>query len=384
MTSRPSTPPWPVFWLGTALLWTLPRGAGPWWTELLDLLGIAPDPARELTASGLLRIANLVDLVGPLVIVTAVVTVFGAGIRGRFIESRYNLRAAAPVGAVAEMAEYARAQLPNIEVRVNLVRARQTSFAYFRGPRRPRLAVFGSLVKLWRSDRRAAEAVVRHEVNHCRQGDNALLGAVSPFEFVLRHWLLLFVCAVLIPTSAVWLANAIDFLRTTGGTSHTLGQLLTHVLPGLLLTLAGSGARLFAALTMAIAASWSAELGADQAAALVDPQGTIGALAHTDRPGGSRHWLFGRITHPPRALRRAALRGGPTTAIVCYPLGWLVLLFWELVAANASFLVDEVPATDILHENGRLTLLWIGSMWPLWLAAAGFMLLWSVLRRALS
>jgi Zn-dependent protease with chaperone function len=386
----PSAPPWPLFWLGTAVVWTFPRGAAQWWSDILDLVGATPNPASTVSGGDLLRVAELVDLVPPLVIAAAVVTVLGAGLRGRVIESRFRLRARPPTPTVAAITAFAQARLHGVEVLANLNRTDVAAFAYFRGPRRPRLAVFAPLVVLWQEDRAAAEAVVRHEIHHCRRGDNALLGVVSPLAFILRHWPALFVCTVLIPTASVWLAESIEFLSAVDsrGMPHTFAQLVKTALPDLGLILISSAAVLLAAITMPVAASWSAELDADHAAAGTTPQAVSDAIGRVDRTRGVRPWLFGRLTHPPRALRRMLLRGGPRTTavatIACYPLGWLVLLGWELLAANATWLLLRLSPDMIADANRRALGLWRDSLWPLWLAAAAFTLLWPVLSQAWS
>jgi hypothetical protein len=380
-------PPWLMFWLGTEIVWTIPRQAGHWWTIMLDLVGATPNPTPAIVGSDLLRIVDLVDLVPLLVIVAAVVTVFGASIRGRRLEATYRLRADSHSPTVAAVTEFARAQLPGIEIRANLNRTDIVAFAYSRGLRRPRLAVFAPLIPLWRENHAAGEAVVLHEINHCRQGDNVLLGAASPFSFVLRHWLALYVVAALIPIGSVWLADAIDFLGSVGsvGASHTITQFFTLVLPDLGLSLVSVAGLLFAAITMPIAGSWSAELNADHVAAVDTPTGMIDATRLISVRGGAAGFLLARLTHPPMALRRALLRVGPQTtaaaAIACYPLGWLVLLCWELISDNATWLQLHLSPNTILSDNAQAIVNWRDSLWPLWLAAGVYLALWPILRR---
>lgn len=384
--AAPPAPPWPLFWLATTVVWTFPHGMAQWWSDVLDLVGATPNPASTVFDSDLLRVADLVDLVPPLVIAAAVLTVLGAGIRGRVIESRYHLRAGSPTPTVMAITEFARAHLPGAEVLTNLNRTGIPAFAYFRRPRKPRLAVFAPLIVLWQEDRAAAEAVLRHELHHCRQGDNALLGVVSPLEFVIRHWPALFACTVLIPTASLWLVNSIGFLSSVDslGVPHTFAQLVKLAVPDLGLMLVGSAALLLAAITMPVAASWSAELNADHVAAGTAPQAMIAAIDRASTTGGVRSWLVSRLTHPPRALRKALLRRGrrsrAVVAIACYPLAWLALLGWELVAANATWLFLRLPPEMIGAENRHAVGIWRDNLWPLWLAATAFAVLWLFVR----
>ncbi|MEU0796906.1 hypothetical protein ABZ342_43170 [Amycolatopsis sp. NPDC005961] len=353
-------PPWLLFWFLTAVCWTAPHRFPGWRDTVLDLLGATPNPAATVPGSDLLRVAGLVDLVPAFVVLAAVVTVAGAGVRGRLVERRYRLGDDLRTPTLAAIAAYARARLPAVEVRANLRRTDLLAFAYLRRPRRPRLAVFAPLVVLWRRDRAAAEAVVRHELAHCRQGDTLLAGATSPLAFVVRHWFGLFVWTAVVPVGAVWFADVLD------GAAYATPDLLA----GLGLMLLSALGTLLAAVTLPVAGAWSAEFAADHVA---------GAAAATRLGAAKPRRVTAPLTHPPMALRRRLLDAGPRAtalaAIACYPLGWLVQLGWLLLAANAVWLQ--------LGESGtpRALGLWAAAGWPVWTAAALFLAAWPLLRR---
>ncbi|MEU5258264.1 M48 family metalloprotease [Amycolatopsis sp. NPDC021455] len=358
LQSLSPAPPWLFFWFLTALCWTAPRQLPTWRDTLLDLLGVTPNPATTVPGSDLLRVAGLVDLVPALVLLAAVVAVAGAGVRGRLVERRYRLTDDLRSPSLAAIAAYARAQLPRVEVRANLRRTDLLAFAYLRRPRRPRLAVFAPLVVLWRRDRAAAEAVVRHELAHCRQGDTYLAGATSPLAFIVRHWFGLFVWAAVVPVGAVWFADVLD--------GNDGGQLFA----GLGLMLLNAFGLLLAAITLPVAGSWSAEFAADHVAA-AGPATRLGAAKPLR--------VLARLTHPPMALRRRLLRAGPRAtafaAIASYPVGWLVQLGWLLLAAHAAWL--QIGESDTFRAIG----LWAAAGWPVWTAAALFLAAWPLLRR---
>ncbi|MET9002864.1 hypothetical protein [Amycolatopsis sp. NPDC004169] len=356
---QPPAPPWLLFWFFTALCWTVPRQLPAWRDSLFDLVGVTPNPAATVPGSDVLRVAGLVDLMPAVVLLAAVVTVAGAGVRGRLVERRYGLSDDLRTPSLAAIAAYARAQLPGVEVRANPRRTDLLAFAYLRRPRRPRLAVFAPLVVLWRRDRAAAEAVVRHELAHCRQGDTYLAGATSPLAFLVRHWFALFAWAAVVPVGAVWFADVLD------GSVHSAGQLVA----GLGLILLNAFGLLLAAITLPVAGSWSAEFAADHVAA-AGPAMRLGA----PHPGR----VLARLTHPPMALRRRLLRAGPRAtafaAIACYPLGWLVQLGWLLLAAHAAWL--QIGESGTLRALG----LWAAAGWPVWTAAALLAAAWPLLR----
>ncbi|WP_372670883.1 hypothetical protein [Amycolatopsis kentuckyensis] len=322
-------------------------------------MGATPNPAATVPGSDLLRVAGLVDLVPAFVLLAAVVTVAGAGLRGRLVERRYRL-GDPRTPTLAAIAGYAKACLPGVEVRANPTRTDLLAFAYLRRPRRPRLAVFAPLVVLWRRDRVAAEAVVRHELAHCRQGDTLLAGATSPLAFVVRHWFGLFVWTAVVPVGAVWFADVLD----------GAGQSGLPIVTGLGLMLLTALGSLLAAVTLPVAGAWSAEIAADHVA---------GAAAATRLAAPKTRRVTARLTHPPMALRRLLLDAGPRAtalaAIACYPVGWLVQLGWLLLAANTAWLQ--------LGESGtaRAIGLWAAAGWPVWTAAALFLAVWPLLRR---
>ncbi|MEV0299162.1 hypothetical protein [Nocardia sp. NPDC050710] len=377
---RAPAPPWLLFWLAGTVAWTIPHNASQWWSLIMDLVGVTPKASAAVAYSALLRIPSVVDLVPVLVVLAAVATVFGARLRGRIVEHRYRLEHPPDLPTVAAISAFALAQLATVDIRVNLRRTDLLAMAYFHRLRQPRLAIFGPLTILWRKDRPAAEAVILHEIGHCRQGDNILLGAVSPLEWVLKHWLPIAVATMLVPVSISWGIQAIDFLHTVGldGASHKAGQFL-GLLFHLGLMLLSATAVLLAAIAMPAAGSWSAELNADYIAAASSPAGIAVATARIRR-SGLAGWAVARLTHPPTALRRSLLRAGPRIhalgAIMCYPLGWLVVLGCNLIVANANLVLIDTSPSELASQNRQFMSWWLQYQWPLWLAAAAFVILW--------
>ena len=262
-----AAPPWALFWLVSSLI-AVPGQLWAWKASLFDLLGATPVPVGAGSGSGVLRLVNVADLTRPVLLAAAVATVLAAPVRGLIVQHRYRLTAASGP-ALAEIAAFARSAAPEVAVRGNTRRLDIRAFVYPLGYRRAALAVCGGLVMLWRRDRAAAEAVIRHELSHHDRGDTLLLGTVSSLEAVLRRWGWILIAFVVVPVSVAWVAETTDFFRQVGtaGSDHKAWQFLTLILPGLLWLLLTPTAQLLAVITMPIAASWSAELAADHRAA---------------------------------------------------------------------------------------------------------------------
>jgi hypothetical protein len=387
---RPSltAPPWALFWLASVLFITVPGQLATWKASLLDLLGIAPAPTSAGPGAGVLRLVEVADLVPALLVIAAVAAVIGAPLRGRIAQHRYRLAPSA-LPVIAEIDEFTRSVAPGMEVRAN-TRRDILAFVYPCGFRRASLAVGGRLVKLWRGDRKAAESVIRHELSHRSRGDALLMGTVSPLEGVLRRWTWIIVVFIVIPLSVSWVAEVTDFFRQVGkaGTNHEASQFLTLLLPGLLWTLLAATAHLMAAITMPIAASWSAELAADHQATAHSGAAALARALGTPRSGSFRRWLSGRITHPPVALRRALAQAGTApqilAAFLIYPLGWLVQLLWLVIMAASAYATEHATVSTIISAERTDIAVWAHSNWSLWIAAITVALTWPILSLAFS
>lgn len=385
-----AAPPWALFWLVSSLI-AVPGQLWAWKASLFDLLGATPVPVGAGSGSGVLRLVNVADLTRPVLLAAAVATVLAAPVRGLIVQHRYRLTAASGP-ALAEIAAFARSAAPEVAVRGNTRRLDIRAFVYPLGYRRAALAVCGGLVMLWRRDRAAAEAVIRHELSHHDRGDTLLLGTVSSLEAVLRRWGWILIAFVVVPVSVAWVAETTDFFRQVGtaGSDHKAWQFLTLILPGLLWLLLTPTAQLLAVITMPIAASWSAELAADHRAA---ERAGSAALTRAlcplrsgrSRSGGWLRWLFGRITHPPLALRRALARTGTTAqalaAIGVYPAAWLVQLLWVMVGAASAYAGEQEGLPTILSGERAGIAIWAHNGWPVWAAAFAAVLIWPVLAR---
>ena len=280
-------PPWLVVWVGWTV-WDLPRFVDSWramWAVTTGAVdpAVAGQPwAWTIQLVQGTRLAVEVALVGSLAVLLV------PALRGRWVEHRWRLGPSSPgAGAVAEITAFVQQEGAAVVLRWNLRRADQLAFAYPGGFRSPRLAVFAGLVKLWRSDRAAAEAVLRHELAHLVRGDHLAGGAGSPVPGLVR-----------------------------GAAPVVLGLALLPVLgPDPLGLIRGfvwfDPFALAARLVLPVGAMWLSELDADRA--VVCGGGSSGlarAVAGSPSQPARRRLpvsLLRVATHPPMGLRRHAL-----------------------------------------------------------------------------
>ena len=378
-------PPWALFWLVSSLI-AVPGQLPEWRAALLDLVGVTPSVDAG-SGSSVLRLVNVVDLVLPVLLAVAITAVLAAPARGWIVRRMYRI---APPSrrSLAEVVAFVHMIAPEVTVYGNTRRSDVRALVYPAGYRRTALAVFGGLVLLWHDDRAAAEAVIRHELAHRDRADTLLLGIVSPLEAVLRRWGWILIAFVIMPVLVAWVAETTDFVRQVGaaGAEHKASQFLTLILPGLLWLLLAAAARLLAAITLPVAASWSAELAADHEAA---ERAGAAALTHaleTQRSSSRRRWLFGFITHPPVSLRLALVRAGTVpqalAAISVYPVAWLVQLLWVMVDAAAMDAGRQAGLSAIVSDERAGVASWAHSGWPMWAAAFAVTLAWPALARS--
>ena len=379
-------PPWALFWLVTSLI-VVPRGVPEWRAALFDLIGVTPVTVDAGSGSGVLRLLDVVTLVQPALLTVAVAAVLAAPVRGRIVRHTFRLKAAAQPSLV-QIVAFVHVIAPEVAVYGNTCRTDFRAFVYPAGYRRTALAVSGDLVLLWHRDRAAAEAVIRHELSHRGRADTLLLGVVSPLEAVLRRWGWILIAFVIVPVLVAWVAETTDFFRQVGaaGAAHKASQFLTLILPGLLWLLLAATARVLGAITLPVAASWSAELAADQEAAKRAGAAALTRGLATPRRRGRLRWLFGFITHPPVALRRALARAGTVpqalAAVSVYPVAWLVQLLWVMAEAAAMDAGRQAGLAEIVRDERAGVAFWAQDGWAVWVAALAVTLAWPAVTRS--
>ncbi len=390
-------PPWLWFWLIVFFGLLLPYYLAVWIRNLQELFqtptaGI--DPVTD-AADRILGLVGLLELVPSLALCLGILALLRPSLRGNRLEKEYNLKPAGSTTPVmAEMLEFIHHHAPGIEVRANRLRFDQSSFVYPLGFGKTAIAIFGQQVKLWRSDRPAAEAILLHELAHYRHGDALIIGAGSPFRGVVEQWGRLYSGLFLVPFLLSFVAITILFfgeifyLMAMGGGGigllframlHKLGQSVFMLFGALFISL---GLLVFTASVFIVpmVAIWCSELNADQAPASRSVADGLSALQRFPEQARGRQWLIFRLAHPPAKLRlwmtaNSANPAGRVILLLLFPLsfvlqGWLL----RLLRAMGQFNGIEIVSIDRVAS--------LKVMAGLWLAAAALLAVWPFLASA--
>ena len=347
-------PPWLWFWLvvyGLSLPWQIRI-----WRQMLSDLFFHKELPEILTGTHfafVLRLSNVPELLPSLGLLLGVVAIFFPWARAAYLEWRYRLAKGpheAPV--IKEIGNFLLARSPGLRIRSNLLRTDQLAFVYPLGYRKAAIALFGGVIKLWRSDRPAAEAVLTHEIGHYRHGDAFLVGAGSFFETVVRHWLTLYFLFCALPLGLVWADQRITFLLENRGMplstllSHEIDQLRLY-LPGMLLQLTGLLFWMAGTFILPLAAIWCAEFNADRF--VIDSQKSADSLVHALKKQGNKvswwRWVLNRMTHPPTGMRhwlalQATENKGFLLLLLVFPLAYFARLFVLIGRALTGYLIS--------------------------------------------
>jgi Zn-dependent protease with chaperone function len=348
----------------------------------------------------------------PLVLSLGLTTVLFPHLRGYYIERRYRLNRPPALKSLTEICEFVHSLAPRLGVGVNMNRP-GLIFIYPKGFRDSSLAVFGGFVILWKTDREAAQAVLRHEVVHYRRGDALFMGPGGLLESSVKIGLLLFILLVVLPFALFFALNAyratglilsIREVQLTRGSSGGVEDYrsLSVLTVGVLWVVASNVLRLLMALTLVllntltwlsttVAGMWAAELNADYIAAASPDSRTALERELNREPVKFSQWrrLFFRLSHPPRGLRLFFLRSchpyGLTLLLLLFPLSYLVqealTLASQLLSPTlqrftnlglVSFQMPQASWGDVAY----ITFMSLASRAWLWLYTAMLLIVW--------
>jgi hypothetical protein len=404
--ARPGAPPWLWFWIPFFLanlptLWSTLTWESAQYLEL-ERSGLARLRSIDPTYGRFdaLRMAGVVvDWLAPSILVVGIGAALVPWLRRRYVERRYGLRdpAAAPSG-FASIQEFIQQNAPGVTVMVNLAR-RETAFVYPLGYRRAALVVFGGLYKLWQSDRPAAEAILLHEIAHCRRADFLVLGIGSPLSSGLKYVFLGYLVFLAVPHLIVSIDDAMAWRSKIAELQQDLSQVGVRLDPSLdlaghlrvqarehgvgqLAMLASHSLKFIAFLVLPLAGIWAAELNADRLVVL--SQGSSGpiqrGLGSLSRRGWWWRWPLTALTHPPRWLRRSSMRFqtlGLVILVTALPVGYFVRLLVMHAWASVSYVAFLGFTTDqILTATLENTQQYLAPLLPVWLAAAALIAAW--------
>jgi len=327
-------PPWLWVWLIGDLAVLIPGQISDERYQFAEYTGHGDIPGR-LTAGipyKLLFVFGIIAALTYVILAAGAVAALFPHLRGRWVERRFRL-AGDDRDVIAEMQDFVGQYDPSIQLRV-AVSGQQLARIYPVGWRKARIAVFLPLLALWYRDRRAAQAVLLHEIAHRRHGDQFVVGLGSPFTWLIRVWVPAFLLLVLTPI--------VVYAALGGG---LLAQAVS-----------GQGAlellRPAELLILPVVALWLAEFNADEFATHVaGPDALRHALEAgraTEAPIAARALTL--LSHPPRRLRlrSATPRPAATAALLAaWPAALIAQLGLLIAGAFIAYLLIGQKLPDI-------------------------------------
>jgi Zn-dependent protease with chaperone function len=401
-------PPWLWFWLAIYIL-----GFPAVFDRIkIDLLIIFTGNDGINPPLGLLeRIPAVVELLFDLTLSVGVLMVFLPWIRTKFLQRKYGLtepqflspeeEPRETLQTLSAMSQFVREYAPGIILTYNASGKllRDKAFVYPIGYRRTGMAVAGALLALWDRDQQAARAVLLHEIEHYRHGDEFVIGAGSLLETIIKHWFLLAVIFGIVPfipsilithitESQQEMAMVADLPRIL---SFHIQQFLVVDIPFSLLLFFQSFFWVASLFTIVIAAIWCAEINADRF--VIDTMQSVQTLANTMEQHATSPswwgWLWSGSYHPPAKVRRWLVQrsegmSGLALLLLVFPAAWFVRLVfvcgWAL-SRYLLFLYGGTSAGYIVGELGIGIVYFLEALVPVWIAIAVLIALWPILVR---
>jgi Zn-dependent protease with chaperone function len=301
---------------------------------------------------------NIGELFPLAVIFLGFITLLLPNIRASYISRKYNLKDKGDYGieSLSEIIAYIGQIAPSMLIKVNLVRTDQIAFIYPLGFRKTALAVFGGLIRLWKSDRKAAEAILLHEIGHYRQGDSLILGTGSFFGYLINNWLKFTFIFVLVPAALIPIA----YMFSPGSNYGVIASIVSVILsiPSFIIIYSSE---LLSFMILPIIAIWCSEINADRY--MVTHGNSIEHSIKIIESLSEDRSIFKNLlidpTHPPKFIRRLLIRttyntGGLALSILLFPFGYIIRFILLEIWAIGSYLMDfllDLQGLDIIITN---------------------------------
>lgn len=303
-------------------------------------------------------------------------------IRKYYIEKKYNLTENYQrIPAIIEIENFLTFHAPDLKIKANLLSANEVVFIYPIGYRKTGIAIFGRFIKLWRSDRENAQAVLLHEIGHYRNGDALILGTGSSFEFVLRHTFSIIFFVFLLQIALAFIDLTGTSYRKTFVPQYLLMNIIYYPLPILFQNLAYY--------VLPIIGIWCAELNADRF--MIKSKGDLGvtslkAIEKLKRETTVKQWLLSQITHPPIIIRRwmATYSFNNKSLLLflfLFPMAHVFQLFLALMnflfgTLLVPYLLGALSIQKISETLYKVLIYYVGSRSLIWLSFSILFILW--------
>jgi len=403
-------------------LYSIPALMGQLKESYLDLFSFTDPIYSEMTQYFyLLVLPSVIELIPSLVLLLGILTVAFPQLRRYYIEKKYKLSEnyfRMPV--IVEIEEFIKAHAPEIKIKANPLCLKETVFVYPLGYRKTGIAIFGKLIKSWRSDRNATEAMLLHEIGHYRNGDALILGAGSFFEFIVKNSFSITALFLIIPIIFIFADMAItsvyemfkityysaSIMDIMGNSSLEIGAYILEssvpiftslivklilIIPTTILLLLITFFETLSIFIFPIAGIWAAEFNADRfmvASKENFKYPPLEVIKKLKVETSLRHWLRSQITHPPNALRYwMAAHSNEKKSILLflflYPgvyLFQLILLILNALSIyTSSYLSGLHTIKEILEMMRNNLISYIDTRSFIWLSLSIMIITWPFL-----
>lgn len=345
-------PPWLWLWIVFYVTY-LPQVFSLWQKLFNDLL-FYQEPSQEITGSAfffLARLGNLLEFIPSFALFIGTISLLIPTLRKTSLERKFNL-SDPPMSSsgINEIVHFIQTHAPGIHVKVNPTEFSQYAFVYSLGYRKAAIAVFAPVIKLWRSDRAAAEALLLHEVAHYNNGDAFIVGAGSIFRIVIENWFYLFAGLFCLPIVIVFLTQTIYFFKELeqlglsillivpliGAVLHKIIQVIVGI-PLLLKSMIGIFLWTTSIFIIPLIGIWTSELNADQFAAQRSSENMLAVIHRLPKEPHFLKWVLNRLTHPPNWIRRWFIAHSQRTSsnallLVLFPLSYIMALIVQILS----------------------------------------------------
>jgi len=368
-------PPW--LWIWFALyVYAIPSLIGRLQESYSDLFSFMDPVYSDMTHfSYLLLLPSIPELIPPLILLLGILTVAFPQLRRSYLEKKYHLSEEYPhIPAVVEIEEFIKIRAPDIKIKANLLSPNESVFVYPLGYHKTGIAIFGKLIKSWRSDRNGTEAILLHEIGHYHNGDALILGTGSFFEFVVKYSFIITSLFLLVPTVLIFVDMAITSLYEMFKISFYYASAMEVIVNSsldIVAYIAESSVPIFSFLiiqlvliipktilllillffqtasifTLPIAGIWAAELNADRfmvTSKLNSIDNSLKVIEKLKREKSLKRRFFSQITHPPNTLRlwmatHSREKKSVMLFLFLFPAAYLFQLLMLVMSALSSY-----------------------------------------------
>lgn len=407
-------PPWLWFWLVIYFLKLPGLIQFLWEGNIKPVLSPQPlpEPLGNNSIALLLALPSINEILPFIMLFIGVLSILFPYLRKMRVERDYKLTQPQKITpALKEILEIVESYAPSVEIKTNLLRTNMFALVYPTGYRTSAIAIFGGLIKLWRSDKEAAKAMLLHELGHCRHGDVLMIGAGSFFNDLLNNWFRILALFFVIPLILVYGWSLISSLHDQWNLHQQFNQMNSQLrelniqipetgnwflawlwfqlkqfflveLPGVISMVVSLIFLTPIVIATPLMATWCAEFNADQFVIAIQqsPDNLLHGLDKLSLSTSRREWLLSRLSHPPNKLRRwMACRSMMPKQLLflflLFPLTYIAQFIFLLIRAYSALLMTN-SIYDILKKSLHYAVIYFQTIAPVLLGISIILLLY--------